>query len=118
MKQLSVLIALLIVAALTPSLHARSWPKSKPQPKPAIHTTITSISGNSITVQESKATKTFAITSDTEIDYDGQPVALSSLKSGMRVSVSTGLNENVASRISASEAPPAPKTPAKAAGTK
>lgn len=81
-------------------------------PKPVMHTTITSISENSVTVQEAKATKTFTITKDTEIDYNGQRVALSALQPGMRVEISSGMTEGVASRINASEAPKAPVKPA------
>jgi hypothetical protein len=116
MKTPAFLLTILLLVLLTPDLHAgRGWPRSKPTPKPAVHTTIASISSNSITVQEAKATKTFTITPDTEIDYNGQRVALSALQPGMRVSVNTGISGDVASRISANESP---KEPAKPAGKK
>src|SRR5438309_10383412 len=100
MKHLPLFIALLIAVAFAPNLQAgRSKASSKAQPKPPIHTTITSISGNTITVQEAKAAKTFTITNDTEIDYNGQRVALSALQRGMRVEISSGMTDGVACRI-------------------
>jgi riboflavin synthase alpha subunit len=107
MKRLILLLLSLLsfTAFTTTSLQAGG--KAKPRPTPA-HTTIVSVNGNSITVQEAKVTKTFTVTKETEIDYNGQRATLSQLQPGMRVEVTSGMTEGVASRINASEAP-APK---------
>src|SRR2546430_116802 len=91
MKHRSLLvIALLGFAAFaTPNVQAGGKGKSKA----VMHTTITSISGNTIT-------------NETEIDYNGQRVALSALQPGMRVEITNDMSVGgVASRINASEAP-------------
>jgi hypothetical protein len=105
MKKLSLIIAIVATAALAPNLHAAG--KCRPRPAPA-HTTIVSVSENSITIKEAKETKTFTITKETEIDYQGQRVSVSQLQPGMRVEVTSGMTAGVASRINASEAPKAP----------
>jgi hypothetical protein len=69
------------------------------------HTTITSISAESVTISEGGKAKTFKITKDTEITLKGQKVKPEDLKAGMRVSVNMGSDTTVASRINASDAP-------------
>jgi hypothetical protein len=71
----------------------------------ADHTTITSISAESITISEGGKAKTFKITKDTEITLKGQKVKPEDLKAGMRVTVNMGSDPTVASRINASDAP-------------
>jgi hypothetical protein len=69
------------------------------------HTTISSISAESITITDGGKAKTFKITKDTEIDLKGQKAKAEDLKAGMRVSVNMGSDATIASRINASDAP-------------
>ncbi len=80
-------------------------PPAKKDPPKAEHTTITSISADSITISEGGKAKTFTITKDTEIDLKGQKAKVEDLKAGMRVSVSMGSDPTIASRINASDPP-------------
>jgi|SRR5579862_2141845 len=104
-------VLLVFAAAVTSNLYAGSKHHStaKQTPKPPTHSLIVSITATSIRVQEGKESKSFAINSDTEIDYNGQRVTASDLKPGMRVEVTQGMDEGVAERINATEAPPPPK---------
>ncbi len=77
---------------------------AKATPVPT-HSTIATISADSITVTEPKGSKTYKITKDTELDLKGEKVKVDDLKPGMRVSVTVGSDAAVAERISASEAP-------------
>jgi hypothetical protein len=80
-------------------------PLPKKEPPKIEHTTITSISAESITISEGGKAKTYKITKDTEIDMKGQKVKADDLKAGMRVSVSMAADPTVASRINASDPP-------------
>jgi hypothetical protein len=80
-------------------------PLPKKEPPKAEHTTVSSISAESITITEGGKAKTYKITKDTEIAVKGQKAKVEDIKSGMRVSVSMGSDPAVASRINASDAP-------------
>jgi len=83
---------------------------NKATPVPT-HSTISTISADSITVAEPKGSKTYKITKSTELDLKGEKVKVDDLKPGMRVSVTVGSDATVAERISASEAPTEPPAP-------
>ncbi len=85
-----------------PSAKAPNAKKATPAPT---HTTIASISADSITVDEPKGTRTYKIGKDTEFNLRGQKVKIEEIKTGMRVSVTVGSDPAVAQRISASDAP-------------
>lgn len=105
--------ALLLLVALPDGAFAgRPFPKVKPTPVPPHHTTIASISADSITVDEAKASKTYKITSNTEITYKDQKATVSDLHAGMRVSVTAGADPETAARIAANEPPKEPVKPA------
>ena len=80
---------------------------SSKKKKPVVHhdTLISSVSGDSITITEDKATKTFKISSMTEIDVRGQKATAADLKPGMMVSITIGMDQGTAERISAGDAP-------------
>ena len=80
-------------------------PLPKKEPPKVEHTTITSISAESITISEGGKAKTFKITKDTELSLKGQKATADDLKAGMRVSVSVGSDPTVASRVNASDPP-------------
>src|SRR4051812_25091386 len=85
------------------NLHAAGAPKIVPKkatPAP-VHTTISSISADSITITDAHGTKTYKITKDTALELKGQTVKAEELKAGMRVSVTMGSDPTVASRIAA-----------------
>jgi hypothetical protein len=62
---------------------------------------IASVSANTVTVTEEKATKTFTISQFTEINVNGQRATIADLKAGMTVSVTLGTDPSRASRINA-----------------
>jgi hypothetical protein len=63
-------------------------------------TVIASVTANSITITEDKATKTFTVTQFTEVTVNGQRATLADLKPGMVVSV-TLMDASRLSRITA-----------------
>src|SRR5205823_1696751 len=115
MKKPSFLLLVATIAAalsITTSAHAGN-PAPKRTPVPPKHTTIASISADSITVMEANSTsKTYKITDDTVIEFKGQKAKATDLQPGMRVSVTAGSDQTKAARISANEAPKEPTKPA------
>ncbi|HEV7401921.1 MAG TPA: hypothetical protein VGO11_03310 [Chthoniobacteraceae bacterium] len=83
----------------------RGQPLPKKEEKKQEHTTISSVSEESITTTGAGGAKTYKITKDTEITVKGQKATAADLKDGMKVSVSMGSDPTVASRISATDAP-------------
>jgi len=98
------IIAALFAACFVPTSTCNAGPKKKATPPPEYHTVISSVSADSITVQEPKASKTYKIDQFTAIYYNGQSAKVTDLKTGMRVEVSAGGDPTVAERISASDA--------------
>ena len=97
------LLALLSVALLLPNAANAKVKRAKAKPSlTPTSITIQSIAGNTITVKEPQGTKSYTVTTATEITYEGQRVALSFLKAGMHVDVSAGMDLTVASVITAS----------------
>jgi len=78
------------------------------------HTVIESVSADSITVSGADgSTKTYKITSTTEITFKGDTVTADKLEAGMRVSITPdGADETAASVIQAND-PPKDPTPKK-----
>ena len=89
--------------------------KSAPEPQ---RTTISLISGSSITISTGKETKTYTINQETEIQLKGNRATVADLKPGMRVSVTPGVDAALAGVILASDAPKEPATASKAKGKK
>jgi len=97
---------LLAIGILTaPSLTYAEKPAAKATPRPHHFFKITDVSATSITISDDKTTKTFKIDKDTEITYKGETVTADKLSVGMKATVSPGISDDVASRISASDAP-------------
>lgn len=69
------------------------------------HTTVESVSADSISIQGAKGSKSFKITKDTVFTFKGKTVKADELKPGMRVSVSAGVDPTVAARIAADDPP-------------
>lgn len=83
--------------------------KKKPTPPP-VSTVIESISADSLTVSAGPKKKTYKITAQTKFTYNGEYVAVSALKAGMRVNVTPGADDTVAEEVSATEPRPASST--------
>ena len=90
---------------------------AKPTPEPQ-HTTISLISGNSITISTGKDTKTYTIDQDTQIQLKGGRATVADLKPGMRVAITPGIAPALAGVILASDAPKAPPAATKPKGKK
>jgi hypothetical protein len=69
------------------------------------HTTITSISADSLTISSGGTAKTYKLTKDTVLTFKGQTAKPEDLKAGMRVSVTMASDPTVASRVNASDPP-------------
>lgn len=105
-------LLLLTTVALATSIPTRVQAgRPKPTPVPHYHTVIAEISAESITVQGPKQTKTYKITKDTQITYNGKKVTAADLQAGMKVSVTAAMDPGTAVVITANKAPndPAPK---------
>src|SRR6266853_1296671 len=76
--------------------------KEKPEPQ---HTTISLVSGDSISIQAGKDTETFKITQDTAIEFKGSRATVAELKPGMRVSITPGIEPTIAGHITANDPP-------------
>jgi hypothetical protein len=104
MKKLSISLsafALLLVILIPFS----TFGKGKKATPPEHHeTVIASVTANSITITEDKATKTFTVTQFTEVTVNGQRATLADLKPGMVVSV-TLMDASRLSRITATSKP-------------
>lgn len=106
-------ISLLIGIAFAAATPVMAADKAKPTPVPATHTTIASISGDSITTTTGAITKTFTIDPKTEIFYLGKRVSASDLQTGMRVTVTQSFDGKMATAITAAEVVKKPAAPAK-----
>src|SRR5215212_7285023 len=95
-------VRFLICALLMCGLAAPSFAKAKKKatPPPVQETLISSVTANSITVTDSKTSKTVNVSPLTEVIVNGQKAAFTDLKPGMAVSlVLSGSTQ--ASRITA-----------------
>src|SRR4051812_43918377 len=99
-------LAALFVATANPAAAAPRKGKNKPAETHA--TTISSVTPQSITIQEDKITKTFSITQFTEITVNGQRAAVTQLQPGMTVTVALGGDPTKVSRIDAGGVPVQP----------
>jgi hypothetical protein len=91
---------------------ARDRNNAKPKATPgAGHTVIESISSDSITIQMPQGSKTYKITSGTEITFKGQDTTADQLQAGMRVEVTPdAADDDTAGEIAADD-PPKDPTP-------
>ena len=97
-----VVSALLVIVTIAPAFGAGK----KNKETPAHHdTVISSVTGNTITVTDDKATRAFMITQFTEINVNGQRATIADLKPGMTASVTIGIDPSRAGRINASGVP-------------
>ena len=67
--------------------------------------TISSVTGNAITVSDQNTTKTLTVTQFTEITVNGQRASVADLKPGMTVSITIGTDPSRAARINATGVP-------------
>lgn len=106
--RLAFVLTLALCAFAFASSAAAAPRKSKFKP-PEVHaTTIASVNGETLTINENKISKTFTITPFTEITINGQRAKLTDLQSGMIVSVTMGSDPTKLARVSASAASPSP----------
>ena len=96
----------LIAVASAGSITAGEKRKKKKEPE-SHPTVITSIAPGAITIREAKAEKTVSVTPSTEIYVRGQKADIAALQSGMAVSITLAMDRDKASRIHASDPPPA-----------
>ena len=103
-RALLIVVSVLLVVSATPPVFAGSK-KKKATPAQYQAPVISSVTANTITVNEEKTARTFIITQFTEINVNGQRAAVADLKPGMTVSVTLGVDPARASRIVATGAP-------------
>ena len=100
------LCALALALTLLPApLGFARGPRAKPRAIEHHDTVISSISADSISIDENKTPKTFKITQFTEVTLHGQRAKVDDLKPGMAVSVTVGIDPMSAARIAAGDAP-------------
>ena len=98
MKKCFSLLVLIALIAFPPFAQSKGAEKAHTEGQ----STITHVSASSITVSTGKSTKTYKITQFTQCTYEGENVPVSSLQTGMRVSVATDSDPLVANVIDAS----------------
>jgi hypothetical protein len=104
-SRLFVVVSILLVVLATAPAFAGSKKKkasSAPKYQPPV---ISSVTGHTIAVTEGKVTRAFTITQFTEITVNGQRATIATLKPGMTVSVTIGVDPTQASRINATGVP-------------
>ncbi len=86
----------------------------KPPPK-TVYTAIASIDTKAMTItvepknSTATATRTYKISSRTQVTVNGQPGTLADLKPGLQIRIGAGMDADVAEELSASAPPPNPK---------
>ena len=106
-------IILFLVIALAIPLNLSAKGKGTPKKQdPVVHDTVSQVDDTSITVAGKKDSKTYAITSFTEINVDGQHATAKSIQVGMLVMVGADSNGK-ATLINAHIAPKPAKTTGK-----
>jgi hypothetical protein len=98
-------VVIVLAIALTTAAFA-GGKKKKASPAPKDHTpVISSVTGNSITVTQDKATRAYTITRFSDVLVNGQKATIADLRPGMAVSVTIGVDPSQASRVVATGAP-------------
>jgi len=96
----------ILVAAIASAPAFGKGRKKKTTPVPAYHApSISSVTGNAVTVSDQNTSRTLTITQFTEITVNGQRASIADLKPGMTVSVTLGMDPSRAARINATSAP-------------
>ena len=86
MNRLADLVRVILLIAVLASSVSSGFAKRRPAAR-RHQTLISSVSANSITIEEDNGPKTFAITAFTEVFVNEQRASAAQLKPGMRVSV-------------------------------
>ena len=108
---LVIILAILTISVLSPDSFAASKgkkPKATPTPEKvnASGSKITTVSGDSITIEYSKTSTTYKMSNETLIEVDGKRARSSELKPGMKVEVdSSKINPTLLLSIKASTPP-------------
>lgn len=102
MKHITSLLLVAVLSATIATVHAAA-PKATPFPPK--HTVIVSISGDSVTTDTGKTTKSYKINKRTIFLYQGSRVTANDLKPGMRVTVTPAFDGKTAASIAASDVP-------------
>ena len=106
MKKRLLVVVWILVAAIAVAPAFGKGKKKKTTSVPAYHgPTISSVTGNAITVSDKDTTKTLTVTQFTEITVNGQRASVADLKPGMTVSVTIGTDPSRAARINATGVP-------------
>jgi hypothetical protein len=99
------LVVFILAAALTTAPAFAGGRKKKASPPKPQTPLISSVTGNTITVTQDKATRAFMITPYSEIIVNGQKGTITDLKPGMTVNVTIGVDPTQAGRVVASGVP-------------
>jgi hypothetical protein len=100
-----IILPILLAAGLLVISEGQALSKSRKLP-PSHHTTIETVSTDSITIDSPDGTKTYKITKDTEITFKGDTVTADQLQPGMSVDVTPdAVDETVAGTIVADDPP-------------
>jgi hypothetical protein len=105
---------ILLLACIVPSAFASGGPLKPRQPFKPTYDVIQSVDATAKTVtighanSKDTSTKTYKVAKDTDIQVNGAKGDLNDVKTGMKVSITLGIDEDVASRLVVSPAPPEP----------
>ncbi len=106
------IVATLAIALISPDAASAKGlkPSKKPKPTPekvnASGTTITKVSGDSITFEYSKTSTTYKMTNETQISIDGNRARSTDLRPGMHAEVDASkINPSLILSIKASSVP-------------
>ena len=99
------LVASILLAGLVAAPAFAGGRKKKTSPPKYQAPVISSVTGNTITVTQEKATRAFTITRFSEITVNGQKATVADLKPGMTATVTIGVDPSQASRVVATGVP-------------
>jgi hypothetical protein len=106
MRNRLLVVVWILLAAIAISPAFGKGKKKKATSVPAYHQpTISSVTGNAITVSDQNTTRTLMVTQFTEIAVNGQRASVADLKPGMTVNVTIGMDPSRAARINATGVP-------------
>ena len=106
MRNRLLVVGWILLAAIAISPAFGKGKKKKATPVPAYHQpTISSVTGNAMTVSDKNTTRTLTVTQFTEITVNGQRASIADLKPGMTVSITLSTDPSRAARINATGVP-------------